>query len=375
MGDTVPFLDLTAQAVTLRGELQRAVETVLASGRYVMGEPVEQFERHFAKFCGVSHAIAVNSGTSALHLALLARGIGPGDEVVTTPMTFVATVAAILYVGAKPRLADIDPVTGNIDPVAVAEAITPRTRAIVPVHLHGRAADMGAIREVTRSSEITIIEDAAQAHGAVQGGKRAGALADIGCFSFYPGKNLGALGEGGALTTDDPEIARRARLLRDWGQEQKYLCIMQGFNYRMDAIQGAVLGVKLRHLDAWTAARQACAAYYDNLLASLDVRTPTPSRDGGHVYHIYAIRLPNRDEVCRKLSEAGIQAGMHYPVPVHLQPAYVELGYGPGDFPNAEAFAAETLSLPIYPDLTEAQVERVCMTLKGAVEGAGIASS
>jgi dTDP-4-amino-4,6-dideoxygalactose transaminase len=373
MQDMVPLLDLGAQAAALQCELERAVGAVLKSGRYVLGEPVEEFERDFAEFCGVQYAIAVNTGTSALHLALLAAGIGPGDEVITTPMTFVATVAAILYIGARPRLVDIDLATGNIDPEAVARAITPRTRAILPVHLHGRVADMGTISEIARRrGGITVIEDAAQAHGALQRGKRAGALAEVGCFSFYPGKNLGACGEGGALTTDHPEIARRARLLRDWGQERKYVCAMQGFNYRMDAIQGAVLGVKLQHLEKWTGARLARAARYDTLLASLDVRTPPPARDGAHVYHVYAIRVPNRDRIHQKMTEAGIQTSMHYPVPVHLQPAYVQLGCGPRTFPNAEAFAAETLSLPIYPELSETQLERVCTALKAAIRGAKI---
>jgi dTDP-4-amino-4,6-dideoxygalactose transaminase len=367
MQGAIPLLDLRAQAAALRCELERAVGTVLASGRYVLGEPVERFERDFAEFCGVQYAIGVNTGTSALHLALLAAGIGPGDEVITTPMTFVATVAAILYIGARPRLVDIDLATGNIDPDAVGNAITPRTRAILPVHLHGRVAAMTAICEIARSRGITVIEDAAQAHGALQRGKRAGALADVGCFSFYPGKNLGACGEGGALTTHDPEIARRARLLRDWGQERKYVCVMQGFNYRMDAIQGAMLGVKLRHLEGWTIARQARAAYYDTVLASLDIQRPPPAGDGGHVYHVYAVKVPDRDGIHQRLMEAGIQTSMHYPVPVHLQPAYSELGYGPGAFPNAEAFAAETLSLPIYPELSEAQVERVCTALKSAI--------
>lgn len=369
MQDSVPFFDLRAQMRTLGPDLQGAVAAVLDSGSYVLGEPVNRFERIFAACCGVPHAVAVNSGTSALQLALAAAGIGPGDEVITVPMTFVATVAAILYVGATPRLVDIDPVRGTMDPRALARALTPRTRAIIPVHLHGRVADMAPILEIARPRGIMVIEDAAQAHGALYRGRPAGALGDVACFSFYPGKNLGACGEGGALTTANEDLARRVRVLRDWGQEQKYIHAMRGFNFRMDAIQGAILDIKLRHLDGWTAARRDVARRYDRALAELGVRVPQAGSDGEHVYHVYAIRVAERDRLREQLADAGVATGIHYPVPVHLQPAYADLGYGRGDFPASEAFAAETLSLPIFPELSIAQIDRVCDAVEQATRG------
>jgi dTDP-4-amino-4,6-dideoxygalactose transaminase len=370
MISSVPFLDLRAQAASLADELDLAVREVIRSGHYVLGEAVEAFEQSFATACGASHAVAVNTGTSALHLALLAAGIGPGDEVITVPMTFVATVAAILYAGATPRFVDIDPETGTLDPRALAAAVTPRTKAVMPVHLHGRLADMTAINTIAAQHGLTVIEDAAQAHLAHQDGRPAGSLGHVGCFSFYPGKNLGACGEGGALVTNDPLIARRARTLRDWGQEEKYVHVMKGFNFRMDAIQGAVLGVKLRHLEAWTAARRRIATSYDRQLGGLDLQLPARAAEGEHVHHVYAIRVDKRDLVRQRLAETGITTGIHYPIPVHLQPAYADLGYGRGDFPQTEAFAATTLSLPIFAELTSSQVDQVCDSLGTILSGA-----
>jgi len=363
MTDEVPFLDLGAQARVLGRELETATAEVLASGHYVLGAPVEAFERSFAACCGVCEAVAVNSGTSALHLALLGLGIGPEDEVATVPMTFVATVAAIIYAGAVPRLVDVDPRTGTMDPCALEAAITPRMKAVIPVHLHGRVAEMDAILEIAHAHGLAVIEDAAQAHGALYHGRPAGSLGDAACFSFYPGKNLGACGEGGALVTDDAELAQRVRVLRDWGQQEKYIHAVKGFNFRMDAIQGAILGVKLKCLEGWTAARRAVAAHYDAELAGLTLRKPPSGARGEHVYHVYAIRLAERDVVRRALAKAGIATGIHYPLPVHIQPAYADLGYRRGAFPAAESFAAETLSLPIYPELSLANVDRVCGTL------------
>jgi dTDP-4-amino-4,6-dideoxygalactose transaminase len=369
MAEPIPFLDLTAQARALRSELEAAAASVLASGRYVLGEPVEAFERSFADSCGVAEAVALNSGTSALHLALLGLGIGRGDEVITVPMTFVATVAAILYAGATPRLVDVDPRTGTMDPGALAAAITPQTKAIIPVHLHGRMAEMDAIMAVARVRGLAVIEDAAQAHAAMYRGRPAGSIGDVGCFSFYPGKNLGACGEGGALVSSDTALARRVRALRDWGQERKYLHVVHGFNFRMDAVQGALLSVKLNHLGAWTEARRVVAARYDRGFAGLaSIRRPPPAPAGEHVYHVYAVRLEHRDQIARTLGLAGVATGIHYPIPVHLQPAYADLGYGPGAFPAAEAFASETLSLPIYPELRPSQVDRVCDALAAAVD-------
>ena len=370
MHDTIPSFDLQAQARALGQGLHTLVASVLESGRYVLGEHVEAFEQAFAARCGADHAVAMNSGTSALHLALLAAGIGPGDEVITVPMTFVATVAAILYAGATPRLVDIDPERGTMDPRALKRALTPRTKAIIPVHLHGRVADMAPILDIARARGILVIEDAAQAHDATYRGEPVGALGDMACFSFYPGKNLGACGEGGALVTSNDAWARRARILRDWGQEEKYVHSVRGFNFRMDAIQGAILNLKLQHLAEWTAARVALAARYDANLARAGVRRPQAGPAGEHVYHVYAIRAAGRDHLRRRLGEAGISTGIHYPVPVHLQPAYADLGYGRGDFPESEAFAAETLSLPIFPDLSTANVDRVCAVLEEVTGGA-----
>jgi dTDP-4-amino-4,6-dideoxygalactose transaminase len=363
---TVPFLDLVAQQRGIRAELHAAVTQVLDSGNYVLGEHVAEFEAAFADHCGVRHAVAVNTGTSALHLALLAAGIGPGDEVVTVPMTFVATVAAILYAGATPRFIDVDPVTWTMDPGALKRALTPRTKAIMPVHLHGRLADMTAIHAIADEAGIPVIEDAAQAHGAERNGRRAGAFGALGCFSFYPGKNLGACGEGGALVTDRDDLAARARMLRDWGQSERYCHTLRGFNYRMDAIQGAALNVKLRHLDQWTAQRRAVARAYEDALADTPIQRAAPTGDD-HVWHVYAVRVRDRDAVRQELTARGIMTGIHYPVPVHLQPAYSDLGYGAGDFPVSEQLASEFLSLPIYPELTGPQIDAVCDALRATV--------
>lgn len=360
---SVPFLDLKAQFRAIGPELQVAVSGVLESGSYVLGQSVEAFEHEFAAYCGTRHAVAVNSGTSALHLALLAAGIGTGDEVVTVPMTFVATIAAILYAGATPCFVDIEADTWTMDPDALAAAITPRTKAVIPVHLHGRVAAMDPILEIARANGLVVIEDAAQAHGAEYAGRHAGCLGDLGCFSFYPGKNLGACGEGGAVITDNGEMARSVRTLRDWGQAERYRHVLKGFNYRMDAIQGAVLSVKLRHLQAWTEARRKAGLHYDDLLAGTAVGRPAGVGGRDHVCHVYAIRTRERDRVRQELGECGIGTGIHYPVAVHMQPAYADLGYGPGSFPVSESFAAETLSLPLFPELTRGQIELVCRRL------------
>lgn len=359
----IPLLDIRAQYAGVREELDAAVLETLASGAYVSGPRVEAFERDFAAYCGAGEAIALNSGTSALHLALLALGIGPGDEVITTAMTFVATVAAIRYAGATPVLVDADLRSFNIDPTLIERAITPRTKAIIPVHLHGRLADMDAILRVAGRHGIPVIEDAAQAHGAEWEGRRAGTFGEIGCFSFYPGKNLGACGEGGGVVTNRADLAATVRQLRDWGQAGRYNHVHHGFNYRMDGIQGAILQVKLRHLPAWTDARRRVADIYDRLLAGSGIATPAKPDGLEHVYHVYAIRSAARDRLADGLAAAGVATGMHYPRPVHLQPAYADLGYHEGDFPVAERLAREMLSLPIYPELTEAQQQHICDAL------------
>lgn len=354
----IPFLDLQAQYREIGPELERAIVSALRGCSYVLGEPVARFEAEFAAYCGVEHAVAVNSGTSALHLALLAAGVGEGDEVVTVPMTFVATVAAIVYAGATPVFVDIDPLTWTLDAAQIDAVVTPRTRAILPVHLHGRLADMTAVRAAAERHGLVVIEDAAQAHGAERGGRRAGAFGDMGCFSFYPGKNLGGCGEGGAVTTNDAAFAERIRSLRDWGQEGKYNHVRHGFNFRMDALQGAALRVKLPRLDGWNDARRRVARTYQAALDP-DVGRPAGPIGADHACHVYAIRTPGRDAAQDALRRAGVATGVHYPTPVHLQPAYARLGHRPGAFPVSEALARETLSLPLYPELGKEEAMRV----------------
>lgn len=355
----IPFLDLKAQYHGIKREIDEAVGRVLESSQFILGAEVKAFEEEFASFCGSRFSIAVNSGTSALHLAFLAMGIGPGDEVITTPFTFVATVAAIRYTGATPVFVDIDPLSYTIDVNRVEEAITERTKAIVPVHLYGHPADMDPLFEIARRRRIRLVEDAAQAHGAEYKGRRMGSIGDIGCFSFYPGKNLGAYGEGGAIVTDDASFDRTIRMLRDWGQERRYHHVLKGFNYRMDGMQGAILRVKLKYLPQWTEARREHAAEYTRLLAESGIATPARMPYANPVHHVYPILVPDRDEFQKNLQAAGIQTGIHYPVPVHLLEAHRDLGYGRGDFPVAEKVAGQELSLPLYPELTAAQIETV----------------
>jgi dTDP-4-amino-4,6-dideoxygalactose transaminase len=359
----VPFVDLRAQYHANKQEIDSAITRVLESGQFVLGPEVAAFEDEFAAYCNVGHAVAVNSGTSALHLALLAAGIGPGDEVVTVPFTFVATVAAIHYTGATPVFVDIGSRCFTLDPSQLEAAITPRTRAIIPVHLYGQPADMGPILEIARQHRLLVIEDAAQAHGAEYKGRRVGGLGDLGCFSFYPAKNLGAYGEGGLVTTNNPEYARALRLLRDWGAEHKYRHLLRGYNYRMEALQGAILRVKLRHLEDWTEARRRHAARYDTLLANSDIRTPQAMPYARHVYHVYTVRVARRDAVQKALSAEGVQTGIHYPIPVHRQPAYEDPRYREGDFAVAEQAAQEVLSLPLFPEMTDEQIATVCTSL------------
>ena len=363
----IPLLDLSAEYRSLKPEIDAAVAAVLDSGRFVLGPAVEAFERDFAAYCGVSHAVAVNSGTSALHIALLSAGIGRGDEVITVPFTFVATAAAIEYAGATPVLVDVDPDYYTIDPAAIERAITPRTKALMPVHLFGQPADMRAICEVAKRRNLVVVEDAAQAHGAEYEGRRVGSLGDIGCFSFYPTKNLGAYGEGGAVVTDNRAVADRLRLLRSWGERRRYEHSIRAFNYRMDAIQGAILGVKLKHLDAWIDARRRHAARYGELLQGVPVRTPRERSGARHAYHAYSLRVADRNAWHAHLLERQIQTVAHYPLPVHLQPAYGDLGYRRGDFPVSEALADEVLSLPLFPQMTPAQIETVADALRAGL--------
>jgi len=355
----IPFLDLTAEYHELKSEIDAAVARVLESGHFILGSEVAALEQEFAAYCGVPHAIAVNSGTSALHLALLAAGIGPGDEVLTTPFTFYATVAAIGYVGAKHVFVDIDAATFNIDVQKIESAITERTRAILPVHLYGQPADMDPILDIARRYRLTVIEDAAQAHGAEYHGRRAGTIGDLGCFSFYPTKNLGAAGEGGMVTTHNPEFARTLSLLRNWGEERRYDPVLKGYNYRMPAIQAAILRVKLKRLEQWTKTRCALASGYNRLLAPAAVTCPTVIAQARHVYCLYTIRAADRDGLRRELAAQGIQTAVHYPVPIHLMSAYADARYKAGDFPVAEACANTVLSLPLYPQMSDTQVAEV----------------
>jgi dTDP-4-amino-4,6-dideoxygalactose transaminase len=364
MTDTkVPFFDLKTQYQSIRPEIDKAIARVLDNCQFVLGSEVAGFEEEFASYCGVAECVALNSGTSALHLALLAAGVGPGDEVITVPFTFVASVAAILYAGARPVLVDVDPHSFTMNPGDIEAAITPRTKAILPVHLYGHPADMDPILEVARRHGLAVIEDAAQAHGAKYKERPVGSLGDIACFSFYPTKNLGAYGEGGAVTTSNAEYARTIRMLRDWGQDRKYHHLLRGFNYRLEGLQGAILRVKLRHLDQWTELRRAAASKYNRLLADCGIELPREMPWAHHVYHVYTLRTKDRDALQAALQTEGIQTAVHYALPVHLQPAYADLGYSRGAFPQSEKAAEEVLSLPLYPEITDTQIQNVAQAL------------
>ena len=360
----VPYLDLPAQYRTISSEIDAEIKRVLESGAFVLGPELEALEQEFAAYCGCEHAVGVNSGTSALHLALLAAGIKPGDEVLTVPMTFVATVAAIEYVRAVPRFVDIHPLYKTIETDKLRAAITAKTKAVIPVHLHGQACDMASILALAGELGLTVIEDAAQAHAASYHSKTVGTFGRFGCFSFYPGKNLGAYGEGGMVLCAGKEDADQIKLLRNWGSSRRYHHEQRGFNYRLDAIQSAIIRVKLRHLSAWTQRRREIAAFYTQKLKDAPLTLPLEFPDSHPVYHVYAVGVKGRDQVAQQLAERGIQSNAHYPIPVHLQTGYRDLGYREGDFPESEKMARETLSLPIYPEMTDEQVEFVCAQLK-----------
>jgi len=357
----VPFLDLKAQYASIKEEIASALQQVLNNTAFAGGPFVEQFEKDFASFCQCEFAIGVGSGTDALWMALLSLGIGPGDEVITTPNTFIATAEAISFCGAKPVFVDVDEKTYNMNPDLLESVINSKTKAIIPVHLFGQMSDMHRIMEIARAHELSVIEDACQAHGAEYKGKRSGSIGDIGCFSFYPGKNLGAYGEAGAIVTNNAKLAEKMRMFRDHGQRKKYYHSIVGWNARMDGFQGAVLGVKLKHLATWNDARRKNAQLYDSLLADVDdIITPVQADYGRHVYHVYAIRTRNRDELISALAEKDIFCGIHYPVPIHLQEAYKFLGYKKGGFPVAERCAEEFISLPMFAELSQEQINKVC---------------
>lgn len=359
MPDNVPYLDLAAQLRGLRKEIDAALARALDQCSFCLGPDVAQFEKDFARFCGAKYCLGFNSGTSALHVAMKLLNLGPGDEVITTPFTFVATSWAISYVGAKPVFVDIDDPTFNLDPRLIERAITPRTRAILPVHLYGQPFDVDPVLDICRKHKLPLVEDAAQAHGAKYKGKMVGTFGVMSCFSFYPTKNLGACGEGGALVTDHPDLAARAKALREHGSTVRYHHDEVGFNYRMEGFQGAVLGVKLKYLDQWTRERRRVAARYTELLADTPLRLPRVAALAESAWHLYTVRHARRDELKKHLENNGVGCAVHYPIPLHLQKVYAGLGYQPGDFPVAEKAGRECLCLPMFAELTEAQIRRV----------------
>lgn len=352
----VPYFDLKAQYACLREDVLLAVDRVCQNSAFILGDDVAQFEQEFAVYCGVKHCVALNSGTSALHLALLGAGVEPGDEVITTASTFIATAEAISYTGARPVFVDIDPRTANIDPSLIEAAITSRTKVILPVHLYGRPADLDPMMEIARRHGLSLIEDACQAHGAVYKGRRVGSIGRAAAFSFYPGKNLGAYGEGGALTTNDGQLAQLAKSLRDHGQSKRYFHDFVGYNYRMDGFQGAILRLKLKRLAEWTAKRQEFAQLYRSLLSGTAVGLPEDEPHSECVYHLFVAYVEDRDRAREELEKRGVQTAIHYPRPVHLQKPYAALGYRPGDLPYTEQAAERCFSLPLFPEMRAEQV-------------------
>lgn len=355
----IPFVNLKAQYQSIKPEIDAAIARVIESASFILGPEVESFESAFAQYVGARFCIGVNSGTAALQLALMACGLGANDEVILPANTFFATAEAVSTAGARPVFVDCDHASSTMDVSKIEAAINSRTRAIIPVHLYGQPADLDPIFEIARRHDLLVIEDAAQAHGAEYKGRRVGALGQAGCFSFYPGKNLGAYGEAGAIVTNDEEVAHRARLLRDHGSDQKYRHEIIGYNFRLEGIQAAVLGVKLGHLDSWNNLRRAHAARYHELLKEGELELPSEASYARHVYHIYAVQSANRDRLQERLKSAGVQTGVHYPIPIHLQPAYASLGYRVGDFPETEKQSQRVLSLPMFAELTDDQIRTV----------------
>jgi dTDP-4-amino-4,6-dideoxygalactose transaminase len=359
MTNSIPLVNLKAQYEPLKDEIQQVWEEILSSMKLFLGPNVQAFEKEFAGYCRTGYAIGVSDGTTAIHLALRALGIGPGDEVISVSHTFIATTEAILLAGAKPVFIDINPRTYTMDVNQIEQVITARTRAILPVHLYGQCADMDPILAIAKKHHLSIIEDACQAHGAEYKGRKAGSMGDIGCFSFYFSKNLGAYGEAGMVTTSNPELAQKMRMIRDHGSETRYHHEMLGWNGRLDELQAAVLRVKLPHLDAWNEQRRQIAAFYNERLAGTNLVTPEEASGNRHVYHLYVVRTPEREALRNELNAEGIGTGIHYPIPVHLQPAFNGFNYPPGSLPITERVVSEILSLPIYPELTLEQAGQV----------------
>lgn len=366
----IPFVDLRLQYQSIKAEVDAAIARVLDSASFILGPEVQAFEEAFAEYTNARFCVCVNSGTAAIQLAVTACGLGAGDEVIVPANSFFATAEGVSTASATPVFVDADPVSYTIDTAKIEAAITTRTRAIMPVHLYGQAADLDPIFEIAERHNLVVIEDAAQAHGSKYKGHRVGALGRAGCFSFYPGKNLGAYGEGGAVVTNDEDVARRVRLLRDHGSERKYVHEIVGYNFRLEGLQGAVLGVKLKHLDRWNALRRQHAAFYNELLAGDEHLTlPREMPYAEHIYHLYVVQAEARDELQKRLASAGVQTGIHYPLPIHLQPAYAALGHKAGDFPQSERQAERVLSLPMFPELTDEQITSVAEKTLSAGSG------
>lgn len=363
----IPFNDLTLQYESIKAEVQEAMDRVFGRGWFILGEELDAFEREFASYLGVPHAVGVGNGTEALHLALRALGIGPGDEVITAPNAGVPTVAAICAAGAKPVFVDVQPESYNLDPSLLQAAINKQTRAILPVHLYGQAADMDGVLELARRYNLRVIEDACQGHGATYKGRKVGTIGDAGCFSFYPTKNLGCYGDGGMVVTRDPEVGAKLRLLRNYGKVEGYRHSIRGFNSRLDELQAAILRVKLRHLDQWNQSRRERALLYDELLRDSGVVAPLEMPYGQHIYHLYVIRTRQRDQLQERLAAQGVGTMVHYPIATHLQEAYRDLGQAEGSCPVAETYASQILSLPMYAELSEDAVRQVCRAVKESV--------
>lgn len=363
----VKFVDLARQYGNIKAEVDAAIAPILERGDFILGNDVARFEEEWATYCGTAYAIGVDNGTSALELGLLALGVGKGDEVLVPANSFIASASAVSFTGATPVFVDIDPVTYNIDPAQLERHITPRTKAILPVHLYGQPADMDPIMEVANRHGLLVVEDACQGHGARYKGRRVGSIGHVGAFSFYPGKNLGAYGDGGGIVTNDAEVNDRLRVMRNCGQREKYHHITLSYNRRLDTIQAAILRVKLRYLDQWSDLRRRWAAMYNELLADTAIKTPVTAADRDHVFHLYVVEVEQRAEIQAFLGSNGIGSGIHYPIPIHLQPAYADLGYQPGSFPVTEAAAPRILSLPMFPELTEGEVQFVAERLRACV--------